>query len=142
MVACTTCAFLEILLLYAGQPLQPSAPPVPLQRPPPGHDPPPLWRDTLSAVRVLATVPLDNEGDVLCRCSVGSDSEAGVEGVAMGARLRFIGRAVFLALKYRPQALHMIEPVGDLRHKGVLEVPQLLGNEVSLLGDNVGMMGV
>ncbi len=33
------CALFETLLLNAGQPLQPSAPPVPLHRPPPGHDP-------------------------------------------------------------------------------------------------------
>lgn len=32
-------ALLETRLLYAGQPLQPSAPPVPLHLPPPGHDP-------------------------------------------------------------------------------------------------------
>lgn len=37
-----------------------------------------------------------------------------------------MGRAVFLALRYNPHALQMVDPVGDLRHKGVLEVPQLL----------------
>lgn len=32
-------AVFETLLLKAGQPLQPAAPPVPLQRPPPGQEP-------------------------------------------------------------------------------------------------------
>lgn len=36
-------ALLDIRLLYAGQPLQPSAPPVPLQWPPPGHVPELAW---------------------------------------------------------------------------------------------------
>lgn len=34
-----TCVLLDTRLLNAGHPLQPSAPPVPLQRPPPGHVP-------------------------------------------------------------------------------------------------------
>ena len=127
------CAFFESLLLYAGQPLQPSAPPVPLQRPPPGHDPPVVLCWTASMVLPVGIVPFDREGDVLCRSSVESDSEAGVDAVVIGARLRFIGRAVFLAFKYNPQALHMVEPVGDLRHSGVLEVPQLLNLDVSLI---------
>lgn len=33
---------------------------------------------------------------------------------------------MFLALRYNPHALQMVDPAGDLRHKGVLEVPQLL----------------
>jgi hypothetical protein len=36
-------AIFETLLLKAGQPLQPSAPPVPLHRPPPGHEPVGVW---------------------------------------------------------------------------------------------------
>lgn len=34
-----TCALLDMRLLKAGHPLHPSAPPVPLHRPPPGHVP-------------------------------------------------------------------------------------------------------
>ena len=36
-------AVFEMRLLYAGQPLHPSAPPVPLHLPPPGHDPVGVW---------------------------------------------------------------------------------------------------
>ena len=41
-------------------------------------------------------------------------------------RLRFVGRLVLRALRYRPQALQIVEPVGDRRHSGVRVVPQLL----------------
>lgn len=37
------CAVLEIRLLSAGHPSQAARPPVPLQRPPPGHDPCVTW---------------------------------------------------------------------------------------------------
>ena len=55
-----------------------------------------------------------------------SISEAAVEADGIGIRLRLMGREAFLALRYNPQALHIVDPVGDLRHKGVLDVPQLL----------------
>ena len=38
-----------------------------------------------------------------------------------------MGREVFLALKYSPQALQIVAPCGDLLQRGVLVVPQLLG---------------
>ncbi len=38
-----TCVVFETRLLNAGQPLQPSAPPVPLQWPPPGQEPVASW---------------------------------------------------------------------------------------------------
>ena len=41
-------------------------------------------------------------------------------------RLKFVGRDVFLALRYNPQALQIIKPEGDLRQRGVVEVSQLL----------------
>lgn len=37
-----------------------------------------------------------------------------------------VGLEAFLALRYKPQALHIVAPCGDLRHNGVLLVPQLL----------------
>jgi hypothetical protein len=37
------CALFETLLLNAGHPLHPSAPPVPLHLPPPGHEPSEVW---------------------------------------------------------------------------------------------------
>ena len=37
-----------------------------------------------------------------------------------------MGRAAFLAFRYNPQALQMVAPCGDLRHRGVRVVPQLL----------------
>ena len=44
VAGCLSCetvkfALFDTLLLKAGHPLQPSAPPVPLHRPPPGHEP-------------------------------------------------------------------------------------------------------
>jgi hypothetical protein len=41
-------------------------------------------------------------------------------------RLRFVGRDMLRAFRYRPQALQIVEPVGDRRHNGVRVVPQLL----------------
>jgi hypothetical protein len=51
-------ALFATLLLYAGQPLQPSAPPVPLQRPPPGHVPEGVW----SSVTYVAPGTFGNSG--------------------------------------------------------------------------------
>ena len=42
-------------------------------------------------------------------------------------RFMFAGREILRAFKYSPQALQMVEPVGERRHKGVCVVPQLLG---------------
>lgn len=46
--------------------------------------------------------------------------------MAGDARVRFVGRSAFLAFKYNPQALQIVEPEGDLRHNGVIFVPQFL----------------
>ena len=48
------------------------------------------------------------------------------DGAFEGVRLKLDGRGVFLVFRYSPQALQIVVPVGDLRHKGVLVVPQLL----------------
>lgn len=58
--------------------------------------------------------------------SDGSYSDEGPEAFAEDGRLRFIGLEVLRALKYKPHALQMVEPVGDLLQRGVLLVPQLL----------------
>lgn len=47
--------------------------------------------------------------------------------------MRLTGRDVFRAFKYSPQALHMVDPVGDLRHKGVVDVAQLLSVHLAFL---------
>ncbi len=44
----------------------------------------------------------------------------------VGGRFKLVGRAAFLAFWYSPQALQMVSPCGDLRHRGVRVVPQLL----------------
>jgi hypothetical protein len=36
-----------------------------------------------------------------------------------------VGRYVCLALRYRPQALHIVSPLGARRQRGVVVVPQL-----------------
>jgi hypothetical protein len=51
-------ALLETRLLYAGQPLHPSAPPVPLHLPPPGQDPEAVW----SAATYFATGAFGSNG--------------------------------------------------------------------------------
>lgn len=43
-----------------------------------------------------------------------------------GGRLKLVGRGAFRVLKYNPQALQIVLPSGDLLHRGVLVVPQLL----------------
>lgn len=55
-----------------------------------------------------------------------SGSELGFETGFDSGRFRFVGRDVFRAFRYRPQALQIVEPTGDRRHKGVRVVPQLL----------------
>lgn len=81
-------------LLKAGHPWQPSAPPVPLQRPPPGHVPFGIWEaDMYAAPGVLGAV-FEPDGDVPftvegCR----EDPET----TMFGGFLRLVGRAAFLA---------------------------------------------
>lgn len=119
-------ALLATRLLYAGQPLQPSAPPVPLHRPPPGQVPFGVW----SAATYLAPAA--------CWTACGLASLGDVEPVAdcdplgtiVGGRFRLVGRAAFLAFRYRPHALQMVAPWGDLRQRGVRLVPQLLIDDV------------
>ena len=67
-------------------------------------------------------------GNVLPRIGESSVSEAVVGIIDDRGLFKLIGRAVFLALRYNPQALQIVDPVGDLRHRGVFEVPQLLSN--------------
>lgn len=42
-----------------------------------------------------------------------------------GGFSRCVGREILRALRYRPQALHIVAPLGALLHSGVLVVPQL-----------------
>lgn len=43
-------------------------------------------------------------------------------------RLRFVGRDALRALRYKPQALQIVAPVGERRQSGVRVVPQLLND--------------
>lgn len=84
-------ALFETRLLYAGHPLHPSAPPVPLHLPPPGHDPVGVWSAaTYVAPTVAGTAELDF-GENL------ADDDLAVLATTFGGRLRFVGRAAFLA---------------------------------------------
>lgn len=107
-------------LLYAGHPSQPSAPPAPLQLPPPGHEP-----DVCSGVRYGK----DEIGFVLF---VFADTEwlrfrlgVSVATTELGL-LKWVGRGALRDFRYKPHALQMVVPVGDLLHSGVFVVPQLL----------------
>ena len=51
-----------------------------------------------------------------------------------GGRFIFVGLDMFRALRYKPQALQMVEPAGDRRQSGVWVVPQLLSSLVSDVG--------
>lgn len=120
-------ALLDTRLLYAGQPLQPSAPPVPLQRPPPGQVPVGVCSaDTYVAPMILG-VGLDPDAE-LPLLGVGRGAP---EATTPGGFLRLVGRDVFLALRYSPQALHIVAPWGDRLHRGVRVVPQLLLRRVN-----------
>ena len=121
-----TCVVLETRLLNAGQPLQPSAPPVPLQCPPPGHEPEGIWFAGTYVDLPFCTEPSAAVGDRLLWWSAASISEPGAETDVDEGRLRFVGREVLRAFKYSPHALQMVEPVGDRRQSGVLVVSQLL----------------
>jgi hypothetical protein len=114
-------ALLETRLLYAGQPLHPSAPPVPLHLPPPGQDPDAVW----SAATYFATGAFGSKGTWAFGDSLTGDCRAPFP-ATVGGRLRFIGRWAFLAFKYNPQALQIVSPCGDRRQRGVRVVPQLL----------------
>lgn len=47
-------------------------------------------------------------------------------GTTLGGRFRLIGRSAFLAFRYRPHALQIVAPWGDLLQRGVRVVLQLL----------------
>lgn len=127
-----TWVVLETRLLNAGQPLHPSAPPVPLQCPPPGHEPVGIWlADTYVALSLCPCSVAD--GDKLCRSSCLSPFGLGAD-IGMGAGLfKFVGRDVLRALRYSPQALQIVDPTGERRQSGVWFVPQLLIVHVSML---------
>lgn len=114
-------ALLETRLLYAGQPPHPSAPPVPLHRPPPGHEPDGVG----SAATYLAAGALGNRGTWAFGDNLMGDCRGPLPGT-VGGRFKLVGRDAFLAFKYKPQALQMVSPCGDLRQRGVRVVPQLL----------------
>ncbi len=113
-------ALFEMRLLYAGQPLHPSAPPVPLHLPPPGHDPVGVW----SAATYVAPGVFGNWGALAFGDSL--KDGRGVLATTLGGRLRAVGRSDPLALRYSPQALQIVAPSSDLLQRGVRVVPQLL----------------
>lgn len=129
---------LAILLLYAGHPLQPTAPPIPLQRPPPGHVP----RGISEAASCFAAA---DELDAVAPCELllatGEDLSGCILDTVVGGLFKLVGRAAFLAFRYRPQALQMVAPCGDLRQRGVRLVPQLLCENVSATGLQVRTVG-
>lgn len=111
-------ALFATLLLYAGQPLHPSAPPVPLQRPPPGQVP----DGEQSSVTYVAPGTFGNSGVLfLAKDFFGMRSR-----LLCCGRMRLIGRGAFLDFWYKPQALQMVAPAGDLLQSGVSLVPQFL----------------
>lgn len=103
---------------------------MPLQRPPPGQVPVGVW----SAATYRAP------GDLGSSCALAfGDNLSGVRLVVattFGGRFRLVGRAVFLALRYNPQALQMINPWGDLLQRGVLVVLQLLDTSLDEMHDH------
>jgi hypothetical protein len=81
-------ALFDTLLLYAGHPLQPSAPPVPLQRPPPGQLPEGVW----SSVTYVAPGTLGSKGALfLVNDFFGIRSR-----LLTWGRIRLVGRGAFL----------------------------------------------
>lgn len=83
----------ETRLLYAGQPLQPSAPPVPLQRPPPGHVPDGVF----SAATYVAPATLGAESCPEPPAFGEAVTRGGSAETTLGGFFRFVGRAEFLA---------------------------------------------
>ncbi len=65
-----------------------------------------------------------DEGDTLLRCGSCSKFEGKVD--VDGGRLKLVGRDALRALRYKPQALQIVVPVGERRQSGVRVVPQLL----------------
>lgn len=107
-------ALFAILLLYAGQPLHPSAPPVPLHRPPPGQ----LPLGVCSAVTYVAPLTLDEPDWAPFPADLSAALGVPLATILRG-RFRFVGLAAFRAFRYKPHALHMVAPCGDLLHSGV-----------------------
>lgn len=70
-------------------------------------------------------------GERLRRDSWASMSEPCADAGWEGGLLRLVGRDIFRALWYKPQALQMVDPLGDRRQRGVCVVPQLLYKNVS-----------
>jgi hypothetical protein len=104
---------------------------VPLHLPSPGQVP---WFSTKgvtsAAEAAEGEVPAGRDCALLWFGCAGEDSADAtaifVAEVFVDTLFSVVGRAVFLAFKYSPQALQMMDPVGLLLHKGVLDVPQLL----------------
>ena len=88
----------EILLLYAGHPLQPVAPPVPLHWPPPGQVPVGAWLAAIYVDLPACAGPSAMDGERLLWSSPPSKSEPGADTDADGGRLKLVGLDVFRAL--------------------------------------------
>jgi hypothetical protein len=121
-----TCVVFDIRLLNAGQPLHPSAPPVPLQCPPPGHEPFGIAPADTYVDLLCCPVKSVAGGDMLRWCSWTSISEPGAEPGFEDGLFRLVGREIFRAFRYSPQALQIVDPLGDRRQRGVCVVRQLL----------------
>lgn len=119
------CALFETRLLNAGQPLHPSAPPVPLHFPPPGQDPFDVW-SAATYVAPAAVWELGCADDGAGEALPGSGVRCDEGGTIDGDRFRFDGLEAFRAFRYRPQALQIVAPCGDRLQRGVRLVPQLL----------------
>lgn len=65
-----------------------------------------------------------DEGDTLLRCELCTEFEGKVD--VDGGRLRVVGLDALRALRYKPQALQIVAPIGERRQSGVRVVPQLL----------------
>lgn len=89
-------ALLATRLLYAGHPLQPSAPPVPLQRPPPGHEPLVLCSAAIYVAVDGVYCAGEKVGDACC--DVSCEVRCG-EIEVVGARFRFVGLEALRAFK-------------------------------------------
>ena len=60
-------------------------------------------------------------------------SELGAETGLEDGFFRLVGRDIFRAFWYNPQALHIVDPLGDRRQRGVCVVLQLLNAKISLV---------
>lgn len=73
----------DIRLLYAGHPLQPVVPPVPLQCPPPGHDPSGSWSAATKVPLPLTDWPSElvaEAGDMLLGSVRGGSARSVLDG--------------------------------------------------------------